>query len=112
MSGSEIFLVMLGESFDGFSFFGFGLRTGEASGDFLDRPEPRLLRMLPRAASGLDWVTPDLSRICSGSQARVHVKYINTVTVEPHLSSLQLSGCSDYLTIELMIFIGFLLCIK
>ena len=33
-------------------------------------------------------------------------------TVEPHLSVPQLSGCSDYPTIELMIFIGFLLCIK
>ena len=32
--------------------------------------------------------------------------------VEPHLSSPQLSGCSDYPTIELMIFIGFLLYIK
>ena len=33
-------------------------------------------------------------------------------TVEPHLSGPQLSGCSDYPTIELMMFIGFLLCIK
>ena len=45
-------------------------------------------------------------------QAVLQVLSRPDITVEPHLSVPQLSGCPNYLTIELMIFIGVLLCIK
>ena len=59
-------------------------------------------------------LAPSLSMVVSYIYGRIQALLVYTChTVEPHPSGPQLSGCSDYLVIQIMIFISFfLLCIK